>query len=306
MKIAVLGAGALGSVFAGLLGDAGNDVCAIRRSQEYIEAVNAKGLHVHGASGDRTVAVKASSDPAEVGPCELIILAVKARDVEVVAQSLDMLADENTLLMSIQNGLGVAERLARFFPAERLLTGVAERFGASFRGPGEVHHASMKSIRLGGAFNALTEEVEKVAEVWRDAGFSVQTYEDVSQLVWEKFICNVTYSGITALTHKTIGEVMSDESLWNIALGCGLEAYEVGKAKGVHFSFDDPVAYITAFGAPMPDARSSMLLDHLVKKKSEIDVINGAVPVVAREVGLQAPYNEVVSALILQKEANFL
>ena len=98
---------------------------------------------------------------------------------------------------------------------------------------------------------------------------------------------------------------MNDANGWQVASGCGLEAYAAGKAKGVNFSFDDPLAYITDFGSKMPNARPSMLLDHMAGRRSEIDAINGMVPVVAREVGTAAPINEVIVALVRARESEF-
>jgi 2-dehydropantoate 2-reductase len=98
---------------------------------------------------------------------------------------------------------------------------------------------------------------------------------------------------------------MNDPLSWKIALGCALEAYEAGCAKKVALSFSDPEQYVRDFGSKMPDARPSMLLDHLDRRPSEIDAINGMVPVVAAEVGTRAPYNEVVTAIVKSREAEF-
>ena len=104
---------------------------------------------------------------------------------------------------------------------------------------------------------------------------------------------------------RTIGEMMADSQAWSISLCCAREAYAVARAKNIHLDFDDVDAYVTAFSSKMPDARPSMLLDHLDRRASEIDAINGMVPVVANEVGLSAPYNEVVSAIVRSREAEF-
>ena len=98
---------------------------------------------------------------------------------------------------------------------------------------------------------------------------------------------------------------MADDGAWQVALGCGLEAHAAGVARGVRFSFEDAAAYIEAFGSKIPGARPSMLLDHLARRRSEIDAINGMVPVIAREVGTAAPYNEVITALVRARESAF-
>ena len=138
--------------------------------------------------------------------------------------------------------------------------------------------------------------------MWRDAGFNVKCFDDINQLVWEKFVCNVTYSGSCTIFECTIAGVQANEHAWRVASGCAAEAWEAGVAKGVRFSFDDPVAHVREFGRKIPNSRPSMLQDYLAKRPSEIDAINGMVPVVAREVGTAAPYNEVVTAIVKAKE----
>lgn len=306
MKIAIVGTGAMGSVYAALMADAGNEVWAIDTWREHVDAINAGGLKVEGASGNRVVtSIRATTDPSEPGPCDLVVIATKADGVGAAASAAAPLLGDDTLVLTIQNGLGAGERIARYMASDNVLLGVAQGFGASMKGPGHAHHNGMALIRIGEMNGGRMDRAEKIAGVWQASGFNVKAYEDINQLVWEKFICNVTFSGPCTVFHRTIGEVMADPQSWLIARGCGVEAYEAGRAKGVNITFDDPVDYITQFGTRMPDARPSMLLDHMDRRPSEIDAINGMVPVVAKEVGTQAPYNEVVSAIVRSREAEF-
>ncbi len=305
LKIAVVGAGAMGSVYAGLLADAGNEVWAVDVWKEHVDAINAKGLRVEGASGNRTVRLNATSDFTEVGPCELVIIATKAGQVGEAARNIEPLLTKDSLILTIQNGLGAAERICQYRDPKNILVGVAGGFGASMKGPGHVHHNGMELIRLGEMHGPVSERLESIARVWNDAGFNVKAFNDINQLIWEKFICNVTFSGPCTVLRCPIGEVMSDPNAWQVAQACGLEAHAAGVAKGVHFSFDDPKAYIQDFGSKIPGARPSMLLDHLAGRPSEIDAINGMVPVVAREYGIRAPVNEVIVALVKALEKDF-
>ena len=302
MKIAVVGAGAMGSVYAGLLASAGNEVWAIDTWREHIDAIRERGLRIEGASGDRTVRVDATTDASEPGPCDLVIIATKADGVASAAASIGPLLGDHTLVLTIQNGLGAAERICRHLLPDNVLLGVAGGFGASIRGPGHAHHNGMELIRLGELGGGITERLERVGGVWRDAGFNVRCFDDINQLVWEKFVCNVTYSGSCTVFECTIAGVQANEHAWQVASNCAAEAFAAGVAKGVRFSFDDPVAHVREFGSRIPHSRPSMLQDYLAKRPSEIDVINGMVPVVAREVGTAAPYNEVVTAIVKAKE----
>ena len=301
MKIAIVGAGAMGSVYAGLLAAAGNEVWAVDPWEDHIAAIRARGLRVEGPSGDRTVRLHATTEPAEAGECELVVIATKAHDVEAAAQSARPLVTPDTVVLPIQNGLGSPDRVARVLGDEPVAIGVVGGFGASIVGPGHVHHNGWELVRLGERRGPATERIRRIASVWEAAGFRVQVYDDVERLVWEKLICNVCFSATCAILERTIGDVLADGDAWRVASSCALEAYDVALARGVALGFDDPLAYARAFGEKIPDARPSMLLDVLAGRPTEIDVLNGAIPPAAREVGLGAPVNEVVASLVRAK-----
>ena len=289
VKIAVVGAGAMGSVYAGLLGAAGNEVWAVDTWREHVDAIRERGLRVEGASGDRIVPINATTDAAEVGEAELVVIATKAMDVETAAEVARPLVGPETVVLSIQNGLGGPEIATRVLGEVSI--GVAGGFGASVVAPGHVHHHGLELIRLGPG-------IEAVAEVWRAAGFNVRTFDDIGRLVWEKLVCNVAFSGTFTLLGRTIGEVLDDPNAWAIAADCAAEAYAVGRASDVAFDFDDPVAYVRAFGQKIPGAKPSMLLDLETGRRLEIDYINGAIPRVGAEVGVATPVNQAVTALV--------
>lgn len=305
MKIGIVGTGAMGSVYAGLLGDAGHEVWAIDSWREHIQAIQRSGLHLEGASGDRVVKIGATTEPGDAGVCELVIIATKARDVAKAAEEARVMVGPETLVLTIQNGLGSAEKVARLLGGDKVVIGVVGGFGASIKAPGHAHHNGMELVRLGEMEGPVTPRLERLAEVWRSGGFTVRCFDDIDQLVWEKLICNCCYSGTATLTGLTVGEIMADEDAWRIAAGCAVEAFEVACAKRITLDIGDPVAYVRDFGAKIPDARPSMLLDHLAGRRSEIDAINGAIPPRAAEFGLEAPNNAVVSALVKAKERNF-
>jgi 2-dehydropantoate 2-reductase len=170
------------------------------------------------------------------------------------------------------------------------------------KGPGHAHHNGMELVRLGEMSGPISPRLEAVAEVWRSGGFKVKCFDDIDQLVWEKLICNVCFSGTCAVTERTLIEVMDDPYAWEIASGCAKEAYNVARARNVKLDIEEPVAYVRNFGSKIPNARPSMLLDHMAGRMSEIDAINGAIPPAAKAVGVAAPYNEVISNLVRAKE----
>jgi 2-dehydropantoate 2-reductase len=302
LKIAIVGTGAMGSVYAGLFASAGHEVWAIDRWQEHVEAMRSRGLRVEGASGDRTVRLNATTDPREAGVCDLVILATKAMHVAEAAISAKGLLGKETPVLSIQNGLGGPETAASVLGKERVMVGVVGGFGASMRAPGHAHHNGMELVRLGEFGGPITERLKKVENLWRSAGFRVKVFDDIDQLVWEKLICNCSLSGPCGVSGMTVGEVMADTDLAQVSAACATEAFGVARKKGVHLGFDDPVAYTREFASKIPLSRPSVLLDLLAGRKSEIDVINGSIPRVGREVGVAAPVNEAITALVHAKE----
>jgi len=304
MKIAVLGCGAMGSVYAALLASAGHEVWAIDAWSEHVQAMRSKGLRLEGPSGDRTVPIHATTNPAEAGRCDLVIVATKAMHVEQAAQSASPLIGPDTVVLSIQNGLGGPDTAAKVLGKDRVLVGVVGGFGASMRGPGHAHHNGWELVRLGELSGPISPRLEKIAEVWRSGGFKVKCFDDIDQLVWEKLICNVCYSGTCTIMNSTIIQVIENVDAWACASGCAQEAFAVAKARGIRLDFNDPVEYVRAFGMKIPQARPSMLLDHLAGRMSEIDAINGAIPVAAQACGVPTPWNTAVSTLVRAKERN--
>jgi 2-dehydropantoate 2-reductase len=302
MKIAIVGTGAMGSVYAGLLAAAGHDVWAIDAWREHVEAMRTKGLRLEGVSGDRTVRVNATTDTREAGACDLVILATKAMHVADAAKTIKVLLKDDTPVLSIQNGLGGPDTAASVLGKEKILVGVVGGFGASMRAPGHAHHNGMELVRLGELAGPVTERLRKVEQVWSGAGFRVKVFDDIDQLVWEKLLCNCAYSGPCAISERTIGEVMNDPDLSRVSAACATEAFNVALKKQINLSFKDPVAYVRDFGSKIPNARPSVLLDLMAKRKSEIDVINGSIPRVGKEVGVAAPVNEALTALVRAKE----
>ena len=302
MKIAIVGCGAMGSVYAGLFASAGHEVWAIDRWAEHVAAMKQNGLRLEGKSGDRTVKVHATTEAKEAGACDLVVLATKAMHVAAAAEATKVLLGKDTPVLSIQNGLGGPETAAGILGRGRVMVGVVGGFGASMKGPGHAHHNGMELVRLGEFGGPITPRLRKVEETWSGAGFTVKLFDDIDQLVWEKLICNCAYSGPCGLNECTISEVMNDPDLSKVSAACAAEGYAVAKAKGVKLGFTDPVAYVRDFGSKIPNARPSVLLDLMAKRLSEIDVINGSIPRVGKQVGVAAPVNETITALVKAKE----
>lgn len=304
MKIAVIGCGAMGSVYAGLLARGGHDVLAIDRGAEHVRVMSEEGLRVEGPLGDTTVKLRAMNKPPNEA-MDLVVIAVKAADVEGGAQLALPLLGENTVVLTIQNGIGSAEAVANIVGEDRLAVGIASGFGAARRGPGHVFHNAMQAIKFGPYSLLSMSPLEDVAKAWREGGFDAQAVSDIEAMQWEKLICNTAFSAICTLTGLNVGAVMADAALMKLSDDAASEAWKVAKAMGLTLSVEDPVPFARAFGSRMPGARPSMLADHDAKRPSEIDVINGAVVKYGRRTSIATPVNDMLVALVKAKERGF-
>jgi len=306
VKIGIVGTGAMGSVYAALLGRAGHEIWAIDTWSAHIDAIASSGLHVSGASGIFVVDnLRVGRAPRDAGPCDVWIISTKAWAVDAVAAEIAPLLEPDSIVMAFQNGLGAGERVARHIPRDHILIGIAEGFGSSIPEPGHVHHEGMRLIRIGEMHGGMTDRAQRIERAWHDAGFNVRAFADVTLMIWEKFLCNVTLSAPCAVFDVTVGQLMADPAAWKVALGCTSEAYRLGVAMDIRFSFEDPLRYVTDFAATIPNASPSMRLDHLARQPSEIDEINGMVVTLGSDLGLNAPYNEALCAILRHRESQF-
>ncbi len=306
MKIAIIGCGAMGSIYAALMADAGNEVWAIDTWKDHVDAINRDGLRVEGASGDRTVkTVRATTDGSEVGVCDLVIVATKAGGVAAAARTALSLTGPDTVILTIQNGLGAADRIAEAIPTSQVMLGVVGGFGASMKGPGHAHHNGMELVRLGEMDGGETGRLAKVVRIWEASGFAARGFADIHRMIWEKLICNCAFSGPCGVTGLTVGQVIAHPDAWRIASACAAEADAVARSRGIRLGFEDVEDYVRTFGSKIRGAKPSLLQDQEARRPSEIDAINGAIPVEAAKVGLAAPIDATVAGIIRARESGF-
>ncbi len=302
--VVVLGAGAMGSVYAGLLAGSDAEVVAVTRNSRHCAAINAHGLRIEGASGDRRVRLRAAANTAGLR-ADLVVVAVKANDVASAAAQLAPMLHAGTVVVTLQNGLGSAELLAEHIGSERLAVGIAGGFGARLVAPGHVYHSGMQRIRIGAYGGLDASALKAVVDLWDAAGFSVEQANNIAAMQWEKLICNVAFSAPCTLTGLTVGEALNDAHIGPLSLSAAEEAWLTARALGVDIQVADCAAHVRKFAASVMDAKPSMLLDHEARRLSEIDVINGAVPREALKAGITAPINATLTRLVKYRESAF-
>lgn len=303
-KVAVVGCGAMGSVYAGLMAHAGHEVYGITLWPDHVAAIQEKGLRVSGISGDKTLRLAAASLTTDgIGVCDLVIIATKAFDVQSAASAALPLTGPTTVVQTIQNGVGSPQKVARIVPPDQLAVGVVGGYGASVPEPGHVHHNGLEVTWFGKYAGLPDSLLESAAQIWRSSGFKVVLHEDVQSMVWKKLIMNVAFSGSSCVTGLTIGQILNNEHAWKVARACSEEAVAVCQAQGIDLGMADPIAHVQGLGGKIPNARPSMLLDSLAGRYGEIDAINGAISRLGAELGVPTPVNDIVVAIVKAKES---
>lgn len=303
-KVAVVGCGAMGSVYAGLMAHAGHEVYGITLWPDHVAAIQEKGLRVSGISGDKTLRLAAASLTTDgIGVCDLVIIATKAFDVQSAASAALPLTGPTTVVQTIQNGVGSPQKVARIVPPDQLAVGVVGGYGASVPEPGHVHHNGLEVTWFGKYAGLPDSLLESAAQIWRSSGFKVVLHEDVQSMVWKKLIMNVAFSGSSCVTGLTIGQILNNEHAWKVARACSEEAVAVCQAQGIDLGMADPIAHVQSLGGKIPNARPSMLLDSLAGRYGEIDAINGAISRLGAELGVPTPVNDIVVAIVKAKES---
>jgi 2-dehydropantoate 2-reductase len=307
MKIAVIGTGAMGSIYAARFSKAGHEVIAVDVWQDHVDYINKNGLLIEGPDGQIIAKkIRASTNVSDVKGCDFFVIATKAMKLEESIKNLEDQVNLNSPIITIQNGLGAGDIISKYMPKNNIILGVAEGFGASLKAPGRINHTANKQIRLGSISKNMREsDLQNIVSAWRSGGLKTEIYENIEQLIWEKLLCNVTLSGPCSIFRCNVKELFNKKEYWTFALNCMQEAYAVGLAKGIPFSFEDPIDYVTDFAKRVGSAKPSMLQDFEAKKKTEIAFINGAIPPLAAEFKISTPFNNNVCKIIHDAEKRF-
>jgi 2-dehydropantoate 2-reductase len=304
-RIGVVGPGALGCLFGGMLAQAGHDVRLLGRRREQTAALQRCGVVVERNGEARRSVLRASVDPAELGPVDLAIVLVKATDTAEAAVSLPALLAPEAPALSLQNGLGNVEALTAVLGTGRVLGGVSSQ-GATTLGVGHVRHAGFGPTSLAEAAFGLTARAETIATLLDRAGLNARAYADAAPLIWGKLIANAAINPLGALLRCQNGETVERPSSRELFVGLAREAGDVARALGVTLPFDDPAAHAESVARVTYGNRNSMLQDVENCRRTEICAINGAVATLGARHGVPTPLNATIATLIRALEDEYL
>jgi 2-dehydropantoate 2-reductase len=298
MKVAVLGPGALGCLMAALFWEAGAEVSLADYRPERVALLRQRGIQVHTlGGGPRVVRVPIGLAP-EVGPCDLTIMAVKAYQTEAAARALPALMSQGGMALTLQNGLGNLEVMARIAGPGRLLAGVG-LLGVTRQDEGRIIYAGRGVIYIGlpAGSQVTGAEVAAVVDLFRQAGLECQAREDIEAVLWEKLVINVGINPLTALLRVPNGTLLELSPAWEVAVAAAGEAQAVARAAGLTLS-GDPAARLAQVCTATAANHSSMLQDILAGKQTEIEAMNAQVAARGRALGVPTPVNDLLTCLL--------
>ncbi|HKV54644.1 MAG TPA: 2-dehydropantoate 2-reductase [Candidatus Binataceae bacterium] len=298
MKILVMGAGAVGAFYGARLQQAGEDVVLCARGDN-LRVLREHGLEIKGAKGEIKLAVKATGEPREFAPYDLILFAVKSYDTEKAARQLEGCLAKDGVLMTIQNGVENEEVLCRFFPREAVMGGNS-RVGAELVAPGRVVHTALGQIEFGELDGRKTPRAERIAKVFERAGILGELTSDLKTIRWYKLMGNNSTNSVSALSHTTLGQMLEDADGTNLVRTLMLETLAVGRAEGANVTDDRVDAQLDMIRKALNAyaIKTSTLQDLEKGKPLEYDAISGAVVRAARRHGIKVPATETVYALL--------
>jgi 2-dehydropantoate 2-reductase len=305
MKIAVIGAGAMGSLFGALLAEGGHEVWLCDIWQDHIKALKRSGLKIEWEGETRYVRLNAAGDPRQIEESELILIFVKSTQTRSAAESAALLAGQNGWVITLQNGMGNAETIAKHIPSNRILAGTTAH-GATMLEAGSIRHAGAGPTTVGMWAGGQKEFqiARQIADQFTQAGIESAAVEAVRPVIWDKLLVNVGINAITALTGIKNGQILDLELTRELSRAAVEEAASVARAQGIEIR-QDPAAHVFQVAAATAANRSSMGQDVDHRRPTEIKAINGFVAREADRMGLAAPVNRALTALVETMEAHY-
>ena len=298
MKIAVVGAGAMGSLFGALLAEAGNEVWLYDVWVEHVKTINQDGLSIEREGETRTLSIKATSAPEQIGPAELVIIFVKSTHTASVAETARQLAGSDGAVVTLQNGMGNADTLSESIDSERILAGTTSH-GATLLGPGSIRHAGVGATTIG-AWSETEPgraRARQLSDFFTKIGIETKAVDDVRSVLWNKLLINIGINAITALTAIKNGQILDLEITRELSRHAVEEAMRIAGEMNIKVR-EDAVDHVYAVAEATAANRSSMGQDVDNRRQTEIGTINGYIVREARRLGIQAPVNETLTALV--------
>lgn len=299
MKIAMVGCGAMGSLIGGVLAKDNVDITFIDPWELHVDTINEKGLLMNDEDkGSEYVKVKATTDPNTVSVVDAVIFLVKSTRTEETLENISPMISDNTVVMTLQNGLGNTDRIVEFVKEENVGFGVID-FSSVLLGPGHIsYHLGDARIACNTHTGNKNPRFNQLIEIMNNAGLDAYISEDANYGIWNKLIINANYNVLCGITGIKMGELTDLEYSWTLMEGITKELVEVANKKGINLNYDEAIEHIKDLGVKLPLHYPSLAQDVARRVPTEIDSLNGAIVKEGKKVGVATPYNKVVYNLL--------
>ncbi len=247
--------------------------------------------------------MNATHDVTSLGKADLVIFFVKTYHTERAVSDALALEKEDTIFLTLQNGLGNEEMICKRIHRKKVMLGVTGQ-GATFLGPGHVRHAGRGKTYIGELNQRVTDRAIQIAKMFRESDIDTEVAANIHELIWDKLLVNVGINALTALTELKNGQLLDYPETLRLMEVLVSEAAEVARQKGIRIE-GNPIEKVKAVAEATKGNRSSMGQDFDFRRKTEIDAINGAVVREAKQLGIPIPVNETITDLIRAIEKPF-
>lgn len=241
LRMAVMGAGALGSLYGALIIESGEDVVLVKRSKDHVETINSRGLRISGVRGDRVIKAEATTDPNTVGQVDLIIFTVKSIDTEQAAKDCLPLVGQRTAILSIQNGVDNIEKIGNIVGREKIVGG-SSAHNAVFVEPGHIYHAVDGTTTIGELDGSITKRVRSILHVLQNARMNARVSNNILGVLWTKLLICVSAITLNGIITLPPAEMMKIQELRNIITKTAQEVVNVAVAAEIRLTVDDPIS----------------------------------------------------------------
>jgi 2-dehydropantoate 2-reductase len=300
LKVAVMGAGAVGGYYGAMLARAGHEVVLIARPQ-HVERIARDGLRLQTTRFDEQVRLAASSEPSAVQGADLVLFCVKSGDTEVAGALIKPHLAPDALVLCLQNGVDNADRLRAVLPQHAVAAAVVY-VAVEMAGPGHVKHHGRGELVIEPA-GSTSVSSEAVAQALIAAGVPTDISSNVRGALWAKLILNCAYNAVSAITQLPYGKTVAGDGIRDVMRDVVAECLAVAQAQGVQVAGDVQAA-VAGLAASMPSQLSSTAQDLARGKRSEIDYLNGLIVKRGEALGVATPANRVLWALVKLLEAH--
>ena len=302
MKVAVVGAGAMGCLYAAAFHRAGADVTLVDVNAEHIAAINARGLELDTRAGVETLPLPAVRPENAGEPTDLVVLFTKTFHTDTALSGVSAIIGPNTHVLTLQNGLGNDEAVARHVAHDQVIAGVST-LPSDLVGPGRVRSHGEGGSKIYPAFGGDTAFARRVADLLTAGGLPTHLEPDIRAAIWSKAIFNAAMNTLCALTRRTPGFLGSHEEAKALIRAVVLEGVAAANASGVAIE-SQPILDLTVVSVTdHADHEASMLQDVKAGRPTEVDAINGAIVRAAQAAGVAVPVTETLLRLVKLEDA---